>query len=82
MTIRLNMIDPSGAPGLIRQAVSRSGGNVNVDQSASLHFFKVSIPPDRQNELLERLLLLGRIVERPPTPPAAGAQLLELTIQW
>lgn len=79
--VRLNMNDPTDAPALIREAVSRSGGSITEDQSSSLHRITARIPADRQNELLERLQRLGRIMERPATPPAE-AQPLELTIQW
>jgi hypothetical protein len=80
-TVRLNLVDPSAAPAMVREAVLRSGGSISDEQRPSLHRLKARIPAVQQKELLERLEKLGRIVERPVTPPAE-APLLEITIQW
>jgi hypothetical protein len=81
VAVRLIVDDPSAAPALIREAVSRSGGSITEEQGPAGHRLTIRIPAARQTELLERLQRLGRIVER-PAPPPAGTQLLELTIQW
>ena len=79
--VRLNVNDPIAAPDLIREAVARCGGSITEDQSSSRQRLKARIPAERQQELLNHLQRLGKLVER-PAPPPAGAQLLELTIQW
>ena len=79
--VRLSVNDPSAAPALIREAVSRSGGSITEESGLSVHRLKARIPAERQSELLVRLQQLGRIVERPVTAPA-GTQLLEITIKW
>jgi hypothetical protein len=77
----LNVNDPTAAPALIREALLRSGGEILEERDPTARRLKVRITPDRIHELLTRLERLGRITERPVTPPA-GAQLLELTVQW
>lgn len=80
-TVRMKVNDPITAAALIRQAVSRSGGAIYEEQGDARQHLKARIPASRQKELLERLLQLGSIMER-PAAPAPGTQLLELTIQW
>jgi hypothetical protein len=72
---------PQAAPALIREALLRSGGTIVEEPGPSLQRLKARIAAARLNELLQRLERLGRITERPATPPA-GTQLLELTVQW
>jgi hypothetical protein len=79
--VRLTVNDASSAPALIRVAVLRSGGSIAEEPGTPAQRLKTRIPAARQKELLDRLQLLGRITER-PAPPPAGAQLLEMTIQW
>jgi len=79
--VRLDVADPSAAPGLIRAAVIRCGGNITEEPSPSGHRITARIPATRQGELLERLQQLGRIVER-PAPSPAGMALIEMVIQW
>jgi len=79
--VRLNVDDPSAAPALIREALLRSGGTITEEPGTPGRRLKARIPAARQDELLQRLERLGRIVERPATTPP-GAQLLELTIRW
>lgn len=80
-TVRLSVDDTSAAPAMIREAVLRSGGDILEEHEMRGQRLKVRIPAARQNELLQRLERLGRITERPVTPPP-GTQLLELTVQW
>ncbi len=79
--VRLSVDDPTTAPSMIREALLRSGGTVNDESGFSGRRIRGRIPAGRQDELLQRLERLGRISERPATPPA-GTQLLDLTIQW
>jgi hypothetical protein len=79
--VRLNVNDPTAAPAMIREALLRSGGTVVDELVFPERHLKARIPAARQNELLERLERLGKIVKRPAIAPA-GALLLELTIQW
>jgi hypothetical protein len=80
-SVRLSVYDPAMALSIIREAVFRSGGNITEDAGASGVQLKIRIPPERHNELLERLQRAGRIVER-SVKPSGEAQLLEVTIQW
>jgi hypothetical protein len=70
--------DPAHPPELW---LLRSGGTIVDELVFPERHLKARIPVARQNELLERLEQLGKIVKRPATTPA-GALLLELTIQW
>lgn len=79
--VRLDVADPSAAPGMIRADVLRCGGSITEEQGPSGHRITVRIPAARQGELLERLQQLGRLVER-PAPSPAGAALIEMVIQW
>jgi len=81
VVVRLQVNDPATAAALIRKAVARSAGSITEEPAPAGHRLTIRIPANRQAELLERLLELGRIMERPAQPPA-GTQLLELTIQW
>jgi len=79
--VRLSMDDQTAAPAMIREALLRSGGEIVDELDPHGQGLKSRLPAARQNELLERLARLGRIVERPATPPS-GAQLLEITVRW
>jgi hypothetical protein len=79
--VRIDLDDPQAAQAMVREAVVRCGGTVVEEPVPSGQRLKARIPAGRQRELLERLERLGRISERPATPPA-GAQLLEITIHW
>jgi hypothetical protein len=79
--IRITLHNPEQATSLIRETVSRSGGSIIDDQITSQQRCTIRLPADRQKELLERLKTVGRITERPATPPP-GTALVEITIQW
>jgi hypothetical protein len=79
--VRLSVHDPSTAPAMIREAVFRSGGSITKDHVPPFRHIEVHIPGQRQNELMENLQRLGRVTERPVSPPG-GTQELEVTIQW
>ena len=79
--VRLSINDPGMAEIRIREALLRSGGSIVDEHTAAVRRLKGRIPAGRQKELLGRLEQLGRITERPAEPPA-GAQLLEMIVQW
>jgi len=79
--VRLNVTDPATAAEQIRATVLRSGGSVVDQRTPPGRRLLARIPPARQNELLDQLERLGRIMER-PAQPSGGAALLELTIEW
>jgi hypothetical protein len=81
--VRLSVADPSAAAPLIREAALRAGGNIAEEPVPSGHLLMIRIPFSRQQELMEQLQQLGRIVERTVPPPGGGgAQLLEMNIRW
>jgi anti-sigma factor RsiW len=79
--VRLSVEDPSSAAAMIRETIIRSGGQITEDRGISERRLVIHIPAARQNELIERLQRLGRIVER-PVSPTAGNQRIDMTIQW
>ncbi len=80
-TVRMTVHNRELAPALIRDAVSRTGGTISEDLASAQRRYKILLPAERQKELLDRLQVLGRITERPVTPPP-GTTTVEMTIQW
>jgi hypothetical protein len=78
--IRLDMTDPSGAAGAVREALIRSGAAISDGNEPPRRRITARIPPARVNELLERLERLGRITGRPAVP--SGPPELEVSVQW
>jgi hypothetical protein len=80
LRIRMSLIDPAAAPGVLREAVARSGGSLIDADHPHPRTLKARIPSLRMDELLEKLGRLGRVVERPQIRDEAG--IVELEIDW
>lgn len=76
--LRLAISGLSSADQLVRQAVTRSGGE--IIQTVNERQVKVRIGKERLPGLLERLGRIARIVERPSLPDSTG--MLEIEIVW